>query len=103
MLVEPCALHAMVFLLYIGSWGAHSALQFTFFPILVEVQVRVVAVPSLRISSLGSGYLMMAINRLSPHSLSFCGSPTEARSRAILPSLGLSVQFISGVKKIQRA
>ena len=40
MLVESCALYAISFLMFIGPFGARSALQFLFLPILVEIQVR---------------------------------------------------------------
>ena len=35
-------MYAVGFLLFIGAWGANSSLQYVFFPILIETQVRVV-------------------------------------------------------------
>ena len=46
MLIESCALYAISFILFIGPWGAHSPLQFTFLPILAEIQVCVVLMSS---------------------------------------------------------
>lgn len=40
MLIEPCALYVVSFVLFIGPWGAGSHAQFIFFPILAETQVR---------------------------------------------------------------
>lgn len=40
MLIESSALYAVVFLLYIGPWGANSNISDFFFPILAETQVR---------------------------------------------------------------
>lgn len=40
MLVESFALYTVTFLLFIGTWGAKSNFVYTFFPILVETQVR---------------------------------------------------------------
>jgi len=39
MLIESSALYAVVFLLYIGPWGANSNISDFFFPVLVETQV----------------------------------------------------------------
>lgn len=41
-LIESCALYAVSFLLFIGPWGADSGVEYVFFPILIETQVRVV-------------------------------------------------------------
>ena len=40
MFVESFALYTVIFLLFIGTWGAKSYFVYTFFPILVETQVR---------------------------------------------------------------
>ena len=39
-LTESCALFAMTFLLFVGPWAAGSPVSNTFFPILVQTQVR---------------------------------------------------------------
>jgi hypothetical protein len=39
-LVESCALYAVSFLLFIGPWSAAHSVQYVFFPILIEIQVR---------------------------------------------------------------
>lgn len=41
-LVESFALYTVGFLLFIGTWSARSYLVYTFFPVLVETQVRAV-------------------------------------------------------------
>ena len=41
-LVESCALYAVSSLLNIGPWCTNNPVQFAFFPILVQTQVRVV-------------------------------------------------------------
>jgi hypothetical protein len=40
MLIESFALYTVNFLLFIGTWSAKSSFVYTFFPILVETQVR---------------------------------------------------------------
>ena len=42
LLIESCALYAVAFLLYIGTWAANSPLKYLFFPILCQTQVRVI-------------------------------------------------------------
>ena len=39
-LVESFALYTVNFLLFIGTWGSKSYFVYTFFPALVETQVR---------------------------------------------------------------
>ena len=43
-LVESCSLYAVTFVLFIGTWATTSPLQFVFFPILAQTQVRAVPV-----------------------------------------------------------
>ena len=45
MLVESCALYALSFLPYIGTWASGSTSQTIFYPILGEIQVRAVTMP----------------------------------------------------------
>jgi hypothetical protein len=40
-LIESCALYAVSFLLFIGPWGANSLVEYVFFPVLIETQVRI--------------------------------------------------------------
>lgn len=54
MLIESYALYVANFILFIGSWGASSSLQHTFFPILAEVQVRTILFPPRRVVTLGN-------------------------------------------------
>ena len=42
MMIESCALYAVTFLLFIGSWAAGSSLMYVFFPVLSQTQVRAV-------------------------------------------------------------
>ena len=39
-LIESCALYAISFLLFIGPWIANHSIQYIFWPILAETQVR---------------------------------------------------------------
>lgn len=39
-IIESCLLYTVTFLLFIGGWAAGNPIQFFFFPILAEVQVR---------------------------------------------------------------
>jgi hypothetical protein len=50
MLVESCALYAVTFVLFVGPWAAHSPIAKTFFPILIQTQVR--AVPPSEVNNL---------------------------------------------------
>ena len=52
-LVESSALYAIAFLLYIGPWRADSSVQYIFFPILAEVQVRTILSLSCRATASG--------------------------------------------------
>jgi hypothetical protein len=42
MLIESCALYSVTYLLYIVPWSLRSGVQFIFFPILADAQVRIV-------------------------------------------------------------
>ena len=37
---ESCALYAVTFLLWIGTWVANNSFQYFFFPLLAQTQVR---------------------------------------------------------------
>jgi hypothetical protein len=37
---ESCALYAVTFLLWIGTWATDNPVQYFFFPILAQTQVR---------------------------------------------------------------
>ena len=41
-LIESCSLYAITFVLFIGTWATTSSLEFVFFPILAQTQVRAV-------------------------------------------------------------
>jgi hypothetical protein len=41
-LVESSSLYAISFVLFIGPWRANNSIQYVFFPILAEVQVRTI-------------------------------------------------------------
>jgi hypothetical protein len=61
MLVESFALYTVSFLLFIGSWSAKSYLVYTFFPILVETQVRAVLRPAVTLEHLTDHFGEQAI------------------------------------------
>lgn len=42
MLIESSALYAVNFILFIGAWATSSPVQFIFFPVLAQTQVRAV-------------------------------------------------------------
>jgi hypothetical protein len=70
-LVESCALYTVASLLYLGPWGAGSALEYTFSSMLVETQVR-------RTATSGCCLINMTNRSFLPSS-SFYELPTRGR------------------------
>lgn len=94
-LTESCALYAVTFLLFVGPWAAGSPVASTFFPILVQTQVR----DTFRyIVDLWHFCPTTLTNRSSLHSSSSCELRTGARHQTKPLSLGTLVRFILGLE-----
>ena len=78
-LTESFALFTVTFLLFVAPWAANNSVVGKSFPILIEIQVRLIT-GSLR--SWGRCRLTTVTNRSLPHSLSFCVSLIRALHRA---------------------
>ena len=76
MLVESCALYAVAFVIYIGFWRAHKPLEYVFFEILSEAQVRAVWTSQY---ILGNCFLIFTPNRSLLHSSLPSELPTGPR------------------------
>ena len=88
-LTESCALFAVTFLLFVGPWAAGSPVASTFFPILVQTQVREILCYELVVFC-----LTILTNRSSPHFLSSYELQIGARHRTVPLSLGMLVRFV---------
>lgn len=78
MLIESSALHAVTFLLFVGTWAGGSLAEFIFFPILAQTQVRSI-LRFLRRPALPESCLILLMTRSFLRYSLFYASPTEGQ------------------------